>query len=122
MKNWIYLLLVSFMLTACNQQLFKEHETITNHVDTNYKDELNKENVKLFKCVPMKDGAFRVHYTVIHTDNAFPATIRFDNLNDNYKVYFDEAYLSTPQSQVIGDIDACMVAWRSLKDAKKTWK
>ena len=68
------------------------------------------------------DATIKVIYTKEARDNAFPATIRFDYINQSYNVYFDKAYKNAPKSQLINDIDLCMKTYNEIKTSKVTWK
>lgn len=121
LKYSVFIML--FALVGCTESSFKEHEDITKYAETaGFFEKLTAAKVKFLKCYPDKEGKIKASYTVVNRDNNFPATIRFDYIHKSYNLYFDEAYLSRPKSELINDIDSCIMAWEQLKDAKQTWR
>lgn len=122
MKRIFFLIPIFFFLAGCNESEFTEDEDISKYAEEKYFHELKSDEIKFLKCLPQVDATIKVIYTKEARDNAFPATIRFDYINQSYNVYFDKAYKNAPKSQLINDIDLCMKTYIEIKTSKVTWK
>lgn len=112
-----------FLLIGCEQETFEINDSITKYAEEKYFKQLKDAQVKFLKCYPEKDGIMRAIYTTDFHDNSFPFVIRFDFDNhDSYTLYFDSSYSRLKKETLLLDIDSCLSAWESLKDAKNTWK
>ena len=123
-----YLMIVLMLLfVGCNAIKIADNYSHDKKVDvyfnSKYKKELEKNDIKIVKCVLIDDKIVPLYYDkfVANLYNSL-IYIKYVNSVHGYSVYFDSSYKFKNKQEFIQDLDKCMVTLSVIERNKETWK